>query len=305
MKTSSLGDVIHHCPAVSDAARHVPGLEIDWVVEEAFVEIAAMHSRVRRVIPVAMRRWRNALWNPSVWSEIGVFRRSLANQHYDIVVDSQGLLKSAVICRLASGTVHGMDRSSAREPMAAVCYDVTHEVAKNLHAIERNRRLTAKALGYAAQGSPVYGLGIPDQPPASREAQFGVLLTMSSRSEKLWPDALWIELGRALGTRLLLPWGSAGERLRAQSIAAAIPGAVVPERMSFRELGKLFVQSSFVIGVDTGLAHLAVALGVPTIGIFCGTEPALYGLSSASSKALSLGGVGRSPSVAEVLDALK
>ena len=305
MKTSSLGDVIHHCPAVSDAARHVPGLEIDWVVEEAFVEIAAMHSCVRRVIPVAMRRWRSALWSPSVWSEIGAFRRSLANQRYDIVIDSQGLLKSAVICMLAGGTVHGMDRSSAREPMAAVCYDVTHGVAKSLHAIERNRRLTAEALGYAIQGPPVYGLGIRGGSAASREAQFAVLLTMSSRAEKLWPDTLWIELGRALGMKVLLPWGTAEERLRAQRIAAAISGAVVPELMSLRELGKLFVQSSFVIGVDTGLAHLAVALGAPTIGIFCGTEPALYGLSSASSKAVNLGSVGRSPSVAEVLGALK
>src|SRR2546430_5963564 len=128
VKTSSLGDVVHNCPAVSDVARKIPGAAIDWIIEEPFAGIAAMHACVRRVIPVAVRRWRAALWNPGVWSEIAAFRRALGAERYDAVIDTQSLLKSAVVSRLARGTRHGMDRESAREALAARLYDVTHEM---------------------------------------------------------------------------------------------------------------------------------------------------------------------------------
>jgi len=114
VKTSSLGDVVHNCPAVSDAARASPGAAIDWVVEEAFADVAAMHAQVRRVIPVAVRRWRSALWSPRAWSEIGAFRRALRAERYDLVIDTQGLLKSALLARAARGERHGMDAASAR-----------------------------------------------------------------------------------------------------------------------------------------------------------------------------------------------
>jgi heptosyltransferase-1 len=158
VKTSSLGDVVQHCPAVSDAARQFPGASIDWVVEEPFAEIASMHPGVRRVIPVALRRWRRSLWRPSIWPEIGRFRRALAEERYDAVIDSQGLLKSALICASAHGTKHGLDRASAREALAARFYDITHSVRKDIHAVERIRLLTASALGYLLDSPVEYGL---------------------------------------------------------------------------------------------------------------------------------------------------
>src|SRR5918995_724683 len=157
VKTSSLGDVVHNCPWVSDAARALPGARIDWIVEEPFAGIARMHPAVRRVIPVAVRRWRAALWKPAVWSEIGAWRRELRGERYDAVVDTQALVKSALLGALASGTRHGMDRSSAREPLAALFYDVRHGVPRELHAVERNRRLAAEALGYEFSNSAEYG----------------------------------------------------------------------------------------------------------------------------------------------------
>jgi len=236
VKTSSLGDVVHHCPAVSDAAAALPGAAIDWVVEEPFAGVAAMHPAVRRVIPVKVRRWRNALWDPAVWSEMGEFRRSLAGQRYDVVVDTQGLLKSALVCRFASGTKHGMDRSSAREPMAARFYDVRHLVPRGLHAVERNRRLTAASLGYELKEKCRYGLRISMEYATAGAAPSGgaysVLLTMTSRADKLWPESRWVELGRALDTPLVVPWGSEAERERAERIAGGIGQATVPERMS-------------------------------------------------------------------------
>lgn len=304
IKTSSLGDVVHHCPAVSDAARHAPGALIDWMVEEPFAGVAAMHCAVRRVIPVAVRRWRAALWNPAVWREIGALRRALGAERYDCVIDSQGLVKSALLGRLASGARHGMDRASAREPFAAFFYEVRHVVPRARHAVERNRLLTAAALGYAPDTACDFGLRAEGPPPIAAGDSTAVFLTMSSRAEKLWPEANWIGLGRALGSRLVLPWGSEAERLRCERIAAATGNALVPRALSLEELARLFRGARVVAGVDTGLTHLAAALGVPTIGIYCGSDPALTGLYG-SPLAKNLGAPGRPASVAEVRGAIE
>ena len=295
IKTSSLGDVVHNCPAVSDAARALPGAQIDWLVEEPFAGIARMHHAVHRVIPVAVRRWRVALWKPSVWAEVDAWRRALRAERYDAVVDTQSLLKSALLGVAAPGTRHGMDRASAREPMAAVFYSVRHFVPRSLHAVERNRRLAGLALGYAPRDPLDYGL----QAPAAKKSGYVVLLTMTSRDDKLWPEARWIELGRALGVPTVLPWGSEPERARAERIASAIKGKV-PERMRLEDLARLFAGARCVAGLDTGLTHLAAALGVPTVGIYCGSDPALTGLYG-GAHAKNVGAAGRPPEVAEVL----
>src|SRR5918992_3585397 len=161
VKTSSLGDVVHNCPAVSDAARAAPGAAIDWIVEEPFAGIAAMHGAVRRVIPVAMRRWRSSLWKTAVWREIRQWKNGLAGERYDAVVDTQSLLKSALLTKLAAGPRHGMDGESARERLAALFYDVRHAVPRSLHAVERNRILAGKALGYSPASPLEYGLNGP------------------------------------------------------------------------------------------------------------------------------------------------
>jgi heptosyltransferase-1 len=308
VKTSSLGDVVHHCPAVSDAARRLPAAEIDWVVEEPFAGVAAMHRAVRRVIPVALRRWRRAPWNPAVWAELAQFRRAISRERYDVVIDSQGLLKSALIALFASGPRHGLDRASAREALAARFYDVTHPVPKLLHAVERNRLLTASALGYALDNTIDYGLGtknssLKDASSTNGSAPYAVFLTMTSRDDKLWPSERWIELGRNLGLRIVLPWGSETEKARAERIGAEIGNATVPARMSFPELSDLFQKAKFAVGLDTGLTHLAAALGARTVGVFCGSDPLLTGLYG-FSQAVNVGGEGRPPAVSEVLRVL-
>jgi heptosyltransferase I len=299
VKTSSLGDVVHNGPAVSDAARALPGVHIDWVVEEPFAGIAALHRDVRRVIPVAVRRWRSALWRPAVWNEIGAWRRALQAERYDAVIDTQSLLKSALISKTARGTRHGLDRASAREWLAPTFYDVRHAVPRGLHAVERNRRLAAISLGYPPQGSVEYGLRVP----AAQKSGYVVLLTMTSRADKLWPDERWIELARALRTPAMLPWGSEAERARAQRIGAATGGPVMPKRLSAEELARLFAAAASVVGLDTGLTHFAAALGTPTVGIYCGSDPALTGLYGAP-RATNVGAKGRVPEVREVLQAM-
>src|SRR5919106_1567145 len=243
VKTSSLGDVVHNCPAVSDASRAVPGARIDWIVEEPFAGIARMHGAVRRVIPVAIRRWRSTPWKPSTWTEIGAWRRALGAERYDAVIDTQSLVKSAVLCAAAKGTRHGLDRASAREPLATRFYDVRHAVPRGLHAVERNRRLAANALGYAFHGAADYGLRALGAEKSDRI----VFLTMTSREDKLWPEARWIELGRALGRRIVLPWGNDAERTRAERIAHGLDGATVLPRCSLEELARLFAGAHRVI----------------------------------------------------------
>jgi lipopolysaccharide heptosyltransferase I len=296
--------VVHQCPAVSDAAGSISGARIDWVVEEGFAGVARMHSRVERVIPVAVRRWRAAFWRPAVWREIAAFRASLAAERYDAVIDTQGLLKSALIAGCAAGTRHGMDRASAREPLASRFYDRTHPVPRGLHAVERNRRLTAAALDFSLPPSIDYGLRAGPGPEERMPASYSVLLTMTSRADKLWPESRWIELGRALALPVVLPWGSLQERSRADRIARGIGQAVVPRKMKLEELAQVLANARNVVGLDSGLTHLAAALGARTVAIFCGSDPALTGVYGAP-RAANVGAPGRPPQVFEVLQALQ
>lgn len=307
VKTSSLGDVVHNCPAVTDVARGVPGAVIDWVVEAPFVEVAAMHASVRRVIPVAIRRWRDALFSAATWSEVSAFRAALRREQYDTVIDSQGLVKSALVTAFALGRKHGFDRGSAREPFAARFYDARHAVPADLHAVERNRRLAASALGYRVEGPCDYGLSASGEMPLQVRRPFVLLFTMTSRDDKLWPEEHWRALGNALearGLHCFLPWGTDEERRRCARIATAIPGAVVPRHMGLAELANLARQAQCVVGVDTGLAHLAVAVNVPVTGLYCGSDPALTGLQG-GKWVRNLGNRGTPPAVAEVMHALE
>jgi len=310
VKTSSLGDVVHNCPALTDAARCVPGAVIDWVVEESFAELAALHVSVRRVIPVAIRRWRGDLLAAATWSDFSAFRAALRSERYDAVIDSQGLVKSALIGALARGRKHGFDRASVREPFAVRFYDDTHAVQGNLHAVDRNRQLAAAALGYRVDGPCDYGLRVAGEPPLQAQSPastpYALLFTMTSRDDKLWPEEHWRSLGNALeshGILSLLPWGTEEERRRCARIAAAIPGAVVPRRMTLAEIARLACAARCVVGVDTGLSHLAAALEVPVVGLYCGSDPALTGLHG-GGRLWNLGKAGQPPAVRDVLDVL-
>jgi heptosyltransferase-1 len=303
IKTSSLGDVVHNLPVITDLRRKYPEAVIDWVVEEGFADIPRLHPDVRRVIPVALRRWRKSLLTPATWQEMRAFRATLRAENYDLVLDTQGLLKSALITCMARGKHCGYAASSAREPLAARFYDATFEVSMDLHAVARNRRLAALAAGYVASAAPDYGITAPPAPTfRSTEA---ILLTATSRDDKLWPENNWITAGRALherGLSCLLPAGSATERERATRIAQAIPGAVALPPLSLPELATQLADARIVIGVDTGLVHLAAALGRPTLALFCASDPALTGVV-ASTPAVNLGSRGVPPSVEHVLAA--
>jgi heptosyltransferase-1 len=306
IKTSSLGDVIHHMPAVSDARRHRPSARIGWVVEEAFAPLVRLHRAVDEVIPVASRRWRRAAFSPSTWSEILAFLRAMRAQTHETVIDAQGLVRSAVIARFARGKRHGYDRESVREWPAPWCYDVHYNVDRSLHAITRNRMLTANVLGYPENGPLDFGL---DRAALSRDgaARDVVLLHATARPEKEWPVARWIELAQGLAARgfsILLPWGTETERRRSAEIAAAVPGASVPDFQPLDAVARMIARAAFVVGVDTGLLHLAAALGVPLVAIFIGTEPGQHGPLGAG-KIDVVGNLGQMPSLEDVRAAVE
>lgn len=305
VKTSSLGDVVHNLPLVSDIHSAFPAAEIDWVTEEALAAIPCLHPAVRRVLPVAIRRWRSVLWRRRTRDDILRFFHRLRERTYDAVIDTQGLLKSALVTRAARGVRYGLDWESAREPLG-LFYDRTFHVPWTRHAVERNRALGAQALGYDSSAGVDYGIRAAATAGAWLPPQrYVVLLHATSAGRKLWPQARWLELGgyfSGRGVRCVLPWGTAAERERSERLAEHLSEALVPPFLPLQEAAGLLAGAQAVIGVDTGLTHLAGALGVATIGLYCATDPAQTGLYGCA-RAVNLGGVGRPPQSADVIAA--
>jgi heptosyltransferase-1 len=307
VKLSSLGDVIHHFPAVSDLRAHRPEIDIDWAVEEAYAPIVRLHPAVAQVIAVSFRRLKASPLSPAAWGTLSDTRRALRARPYEYIVDTQGLIKSAALARVARGPVFGFDRASARERAAARFYDVGLAVGKSLHAVERNRLLAGSVFGYLPAGPPDYGLGALPPPPAWVPQQdYVVALHASSRADKRWPPEHWTALASRLcseGIAVIYPGGSLREREDAARLAAASPGAIAAPPMSLIEAAALLARATGVVGVDTGLTHLAVALGCPTVGLYVATDPGLTGLSG-GTRAVNLGGPGRTPEAEDVAKVL-
>jgi len=308
VKTSSLGDVVHNLPVVSDIHARFPQARIDWVVEEGFADIPRLHPAVGGVIPVAVRRWRRALLTSATWRELRAWRGAVRAEDYDLVLDTQGLIKSALLARQARGRHAGYAAEAAREPLAARCYDAAYVIPKNLHAVERNRWLAAAALGYEPNLPLDYGIAAaPLAAPWLPAAPCCVLLTASSRTDKLWPEADWLALAAALNARGLacvLPGGSDEERARAARLAAGMAQAVAAPPMGLAELAQLLAGAQIVVGVDTGLSHIAAALGRLTLCLFAGSRPELTGVY-AGDTAINLGGAGAPPTAEQVIAAIE
>lgn len=308
VKTSSLGDVVHNLPVVADIrAACGDAVEIDWVVERSFAAVPALHPHVRSVIPCEIRRWRRSWRSREVRDEWRSFVHRLRGESYDAILDTQGLLKSAIVARVARGTRYGLDWRSSREPLRFF-YDRVFAVPWDAHAVERNRRLCAAALGYRVEGPPVYGIRVdPLDVSWLPRQRYAVLLHATSHPGKLWPERQWVDLGSRLaacGCTSLFSWGSAEEHERAQRLAAALPGAVVLPRLGLDQLAGVMAGSVAVVGVDTGLTHLAAAVGVPVVGIYGATDPGATGVY-ASGPVINVGERSRFPTTDEVVAALR
>ncbi len=294
VKTSSMGDVLHTLPALTDAINAYPDIRFDWAVEEGFAQIPSWHQAVDTVIPVAIRRWRKNWFSAPIRAERAQFRQAIQANHYDAVIDAQGLLKSAfLVTRYAKGTKHGYSRQSAREPLARFFYDIRHDVSKKMHAVERIRQLFALSLNYPIpQSQGDYGIAQHFLSlPSFDERPYLVFLHATTRDEKHWPESHWRELIALLadsGLRIKLPWGAEHEHQRAIRLAKDFDYVDVLPKMSLADVAQVIAGAKSVVSVDTGLSHLTAALDKPNITLFGPTDPGLiggYGKDQTSVKA--------------------
>jgi heptosyltransferase-1 len=281
IKTSSIGDLLHCFPALTDAQRAVPGLSVTWVVEEGLAEIPTWHPSVQRIITVGYRRWRFRPIKGLFGGPLARLRREIAEESYDLVLDAQGLYKSAVLARMARGPRHGYDLASSREKLAPLAYQVRHRIPRSEHAVIRLRRLFAEALGYALpQTPPTYGLARDKLPAPPLSGRYLVFLHGTAWSTKLWPESHWqglAELAAAAGYWVVLPYGSRQDQGRAERIAVATGKARTLPTGSLATAAGLIAGAAGCVAVDTGLGHLAAALGVPTLSLYGPTGPARTG----------------------------
>jgi len=296
VKLTSMGDLIQLLPALSDAHARHPEIRFDWAADAAFAEIPAWHPAVDRVIVSAHRRWRAAKRDFLRGGAARAWLGQLRARRYELVIDAQGSWKSALAAALARGPSAGLDRRSIREPGAQWLYRRRYRVPRQQLAIARWRSLLAQALGYPVpQGAPQFGLAGRHwpQPPVAPDPHTLTFVTNATWPTKHWPAAHWRELiARAgdAGYRVVLPWGSAGERAQVQALAAGQPGAVVPPRMSLAEVAGLLCASAAVVAVDTGLAHLAAGLGRPTLTLYGATDPRLIAATGPAAQQLQARG---------------
>lgn len=297
VKTSSMGDILHTLPAVTDAARAIPGIEIDWVVEEGFSEIPRWHPSIRRIIPVAMRRWRKHVLQTLCSAEWKQFHRDIAAEKYDCIIDAQGLFKSALVAGMARGPVYGYNFQSAREPFASLTYKHTFFITKNQHAVERIRYLFAQVLCYtipreidkpcAVQkffqrplGNGDFGLSRQQFGQLNSEKPFVLFLHGTTRADKHWPDEHWITLCKNItdaGFYVKVPWYNDVEKSRAEKIVAASTRAEILPKSNLAGMAKTLAEASAFVAVDTGLGHLGAALSVPGISLYGPTSPTRIG----------------------------
>lgn len=298
IKTSSMGDVIHTLPALTDAGHALPGITFDWVVEEGFAEIPRWHPLVNKIIPVALRRWRKDLFSTKTRTEWKKCHEQLRETSYDLIIDAQGLLKSAWLVFMAKGVRSGLNWSSAREPLASLFYQRKFFAGKikEVHAVTRMRRLFSEALGYVMPDT-VADYGIDRQKflenAASNQADqnpYVVFLHGTTWPTKHWPEEYWTQLAKQVsqkGITVKLPWGNQTEFERAQRIAKNCEHADVLPKMKLAEVARVLAGAKAIVAVDTGLGHLAAALDVPTISLYGPTNPALTGALGKSQIHLS------------------
>lgn len=308
IKSSSMGDVVHALPVACDIKRAMPDCRLHWVVEESFSDIVTLSPFVDKYVTTAFRRWRRSFLKRDTRKEIGEVRRELADEHYDIVIDLQGLMRSALVARWTGAESVGYSRDTIREPLASYLYTRTERVPESLRPIRRYRTMAARVLGYEIDAEhPVYGLRVEAEVPMGVTGRYAALAVNTSRAEKLWPQSRWIEVAQALrqdaGLQSVLFWGSDEERRRVEEIASAVAGAVVMPRSSIRALAEAIAGAECLVGVDTGFTHLGAALGVPSVGVIVGTSAELFSL--VSERACStVGDKGVVPQPEEVLAAL-
>ncbi len=313
MRVSSLGDVVHNMPMVADILRHYPNATIDWVVEEAYTSLVRLNDGVRNVIPFALRRWRKSLFAAETRAEMRAFRVALQSTSYDLVFDTQGLFKTSLVMRLARLTPGGKrvglanaTEGSGYEAISRIFHTMSVPVGLHTHAVLRARLVAAAACGYAVDTPADFNLDALQElsaaPSWMPSAPYAVFFHGTARDAKRWAPEHWVQIAHGLAARgltILLPWGSASEQQAAQQLAAQMTNAQVLPKLSMMDAVMLAQRAALVIGVDTGLTHVAAAYNRPTIELYC-DSPRWKTQGDWSHNIINLGELGMPPGVAEV-----
>ena len=291
IKTSSMGDVIHTLPALTDAGKAIPNIVFDWVVEESFAEIPHWHPLVDTVIPVALRRWRKNIFSEKTRKEWRQFKELLHAHDYDLILDAQGLSKSAFLSLFARGKCAGLDFSSAREALASFAYRYKYKVNFYQHAVSRMRQLFSQALGYELPKTiPDFNLNGGQFNKVEQEENYLVFLHGTTWASKQWPETYWVqlaELAKAAGYRVKMSGGNDEEVARAKRLAEQASNIDVMPRLSIGTMARLLANAKAAVAVDTGFGHLSAALEVPTVSIYGSTNPEYTGALGKASIHLS------------------
>ena len=310
VRLSSMGDLIHTFPAITDLAHARPEVALSWLCEEAFVDIARLHPFIKNIFPMSGRRWRKSWWQQTTRSQKSALKTALQHEHFEGVLDAQGLIKSALYARYAKAPIYGLDKKSAKEPMSGWFYQYHYPVPWGQLAIERNRQLFAQVFQYDLPKQCHFGIPVPedDNPLAPLSQPYAVLLHATSQERKLWSEAHWQQLAQRLWQEKqlisYLPWGNPAEKERAERLAVNNPHLQVCPALTLKQATVLLGQAQCVVGVDTGLLHLANALNKPLCGIYTDTDPLATGVLP-TMRSVNLGKKGETPSVDAVMVALQ
>ena len=293
VKLSSLGDVLHNLPVVWDLRSRLPDAQIDWVVEEAYVHLLEPlltrdgFKGIDRIIPFGLRRWKKSLLSAYSWRQFLSFKRDLQAVTYDVVIETQGLLKSALVCALAKKSPHAVvaglanaTQYSGYEPAARAFYTQAVQVPFHCHAVDRSRYVMCSALDWPLVGRDqqvqfypaTYVDKISHKDILNLDTPYVLFFHSTARAAKRWSNQDWVVLGKELSNRgyqIVLPWGSPSEKAISDQLASQIPGALVPDAFSIEAAFSVIANAALVVGVATGLTHLAAVLNKPTVEIYC------------------------------------
>ena len=325
VKLSSLGDVLHNLPIVWDLRARLPDAHIDWVVEEGYIHLLTplltqgSFKGIDRIIPFGLRRWKKNLFSLATWKEFFAFRKTLQSTNYDVVIETQGLLKSAIVCSLAkqssTAVVAGLANAtefSGYEPLARSFYNQSVQVPTQSHAVDRSRWVMCSALDWSLlerSDSPQFYpqkfvTGISRSSIDGLKNPYVLCFHSTAREAKRWPNSHWISLGQELSARgyqVVFPWGNTAEKAISELFAAQISEAFVPPVFSVEEAFSVISSSALTVGVDTGLTHLSAVLDKPTVEIYC-DSPRWKTEGYWSDRIANVGDIQNPPSVQEVLD---
>lgn len=277
--------MLHTLPVVHDIKTALPNAQIDWVVERSFAGVVRRCQGVNKVIAFELRAWRKSPFSSETRQAWRRFKTQLQSEQYDAVIDLQGLSKSAVVSWLAKLSLNGKryamanrtEGSSYEAPTRWVA-DVAIHLEPHVHAVQRARNLCAQALQYKLSNSSIVSpnfwlLAVVNVASAAINniANYVIFSHGSSREDKLWPVKHWVALGQRLnaqGFSIALAHGSDAEEQRSKSIAHQLPNAQILPRLDLEALLDVLGSSAGVVGVDSGLSHMAVALDLPHVQIY-------------------------------------